>query len=165
MLRAYIGGRNDRLHVWDDRYAVPGVSEMHTHPWHLVSLVIAGKVANQRFLKAEGEHGLPFMEQSLVCGTGGGLESGPEEIELIPCISEVYSEGQHYSQNADEIHVSAPDRGTVTLVNREMLEDEDRAYVFWPAGEEWVSAEPRPASPGEVEEILGYSLDKYFGGR
>jgi hypothetical protein len=173
MLRIYLGDKDLRLHVWDDRFAFPAVSEMHTHPWDFESYVVAGIVENYRFKsvakvpphKDNLQSAEAFMRQSIFCGVGGGLtEEDPEKVWLVKQPRELYRESDIYTQKANEIHVSVPRRGTVTIVRRHFLEDEDHAYVFWPHGEEWVSAEPREATPNEVESIARNALATWFSG-
>lgn len=163
MLRMYLGeDKSLRLHVWNNRYVFPGSSEMHTHPWHLTSLIVAGVVNQHRFTESVGHGTKPYMRQVIHCGTGGGLIGGPEPVALVQGYRETYHEGDCYSQQADEIHVSSPVPGTVTLVERTFLEDAEHAFVFWQAGQDWVSAEPRPATAYEVAGILRESLERWF---
>ena len=144
MLRTYVDeAETMRLHIWDSRFAVPGVSEMHTHPWDMVSRVVSGEVYNRKFVPTDG--GYPYMRQKLLCGAGGGLCGVPERVELSTGKGELVLPGESYSQAWHEIHVSEPADGTVTLIRRVFGSDRDHAYVFWPEGEEWVSAEPRQA--------------------
>lgn len=165
MLRTYIGGKDVRLHVWDERYDV-GASPMHTHPWDMTSKIIAGQLSQRRYLDLGAGHSmegaLPYKRQTIFCGAGGGLEGTPEDWLLCPCIEEVYSPGDVYSQWSSEIHTTQSLRGTVTLVSRTFGGDVDRAYVYWPHDEEWVSAEPRDATPDEVYDILSHSLSRWF---
>lgn len=168
MLRTYLGADNAvRMHVWDSDYAVPGVSQMHTHPWDFASRVAVGAVHQMRYLRhvdgsTFGDEVRFVMEQSLRCGAGGGLEAKPERLILHEQPVEVYYEGETYTQAADEIHVSIPADGTVTLIERVFRPDTEHAFVFWPQGEEWVSAEPRPATPEEVRRICERSLDRWY---
>lgn len=166
MLRTYLTpDRSVRLHVWDSRYAVPDVSEMHTHPWDMVSTVVAGELKNYKY-----RHNLSltveptYLQQAIHCGEGGGLIGEPEPVALFEQLPVYLSEGQSYSQSFNEIHVSVPKDGTVTIVQRQVPPggSPDRAYVFWPDGQEWVSAEPRPADPSEVEDICERSLLRWF---
>lgn len=167
MLRTYIGDGSVRMHVWDSRHAVPGVSQMHTHPWDFASLIVAGVVHQNRYVRhidgdTFGDDVRFVMEQSLRCGSGGGLESKPERLILHEQPIEVYYEGAIYTQAADEIHISLPADGTVTLIERTFHPDTEHAFVFWPQGQEWVSAEPREATPTEVIAICEASLDRWF---
>lgn len=173
MLRTYIDAEKTlRLHVWSREHAVPGVSQMHTHPWHMKSYVLAGMICQYRYENLGPV--LPAREmtyrtalynrQSLKCGVGGHLEEAPDTVYLRQGEYEQYEAGESYTQKSDEIHVSNPMSGTVTLLDRKIPEgaNPDLAYVFWPNGEEWVSAEPRPATRKEIREIIGYSLETWF---
>jgi hypothetical protein len=175
MLRTYIDAEKTlRLHVWSREHAVPGVSQMHTHPWHMKSHVLAGVVMQYRYTLEGTEAEVPDREvtyrmglynrQSLKCGVGGHLEEAPDKVWLRQGDFEQYNAGEAYTQRADEIHVSNPLSGTVTLLDRKVPEgaNPDLAYVFWPANEEWVSAEPRPATDEERDEIIGVALETWF---
>lgn len=160
MLRLYLTPAV-RLHVWSADAKVPEVSELHDHPWSFSSLIIAGRLVNTRYAKIP--HATPnFMEQTILCGEGGGLRGSPSPVYLSAQPSELYLEGDSYFQSAPEIHRSAPEDGTVTLIERRFEWDRDHACVYWRKGEEWVSAEPRPATPDEVLRITRNSLDKWF---
>lgn len=164
MLRLYLSDEV-RLHVWDSRYAVDDVSTVHTHPWDFRSLVVAGEIINRRF----DEYETPgsefrsldgFRRQTIKCGEGGGLVGTPEDVWLRGGTPEVYLEGESYVQAAHEIHASLPRDGTVTIVTREFKEDTEHAYVYFEG--EWVSAEPRRATLGEVITICRRSLERWF---
>lgn len=171
MLRSYLNGagapKEYRLHVWDESLVVPHVSTMHTHPWDLHSLVIAGRLMNVRFETAPVESsvfpaGGVYNRQAIRCGEGGGLEGDPDVITLYQQPAEIYGEGDVYTQTAHEIHVSLPDSGTVTMIKRSFGEDTEHAYVFWGPGEEWVSAEPRPATIEEIDFVTKRALERWF---
>ncbi len=161
MLRLYLDDdKRFRLHVWDGRYAVPGVSVMHDHPWSFLSLVIAGEVKNCRF--SLHPHGVGYMRQVIKCGAGGGPVGEPEVVKMRGDQPEIYGVGDCYSQLANEVHVSVPMDGTVTLIERIFNDDTEHAHVFWPEGTEWVSAEPRLATEEEVRKICLGALEKWF---
>jgi len=159
MLRTYFG-QSLRLHVWDSRYSV-GASEMHTHPWDMESFVVVGGITNIRY--GPGLDEIPnFWEQKIKCGAGGGLEGSPKKVSLREFSPQLIKPGETYKQEAWEIHTSHPHDGTVTLVQRTFKDDVDRAYVYWPLNQEWISAEPRSATPDEVAAILSWSLEEWF---
>lgn len=157
MLRLYLDDVT-RLHIWDDRFRVRNVSQMHTHPWNFSSRVIAGEVTNLIF--EEDERGSRYKRQKIRCGEGGGLVGNWDTVNLLPK-AKTYSEGDTYSELAHEIHISRPERGTVTIIEREFLDDTEHAYVYWEFGD-WVSAEPREAAIEEVHQICNYSLNRWF---
>jgi hypothetical protein len=158
MLRLYLS-KDVRLHVWDKRFQVPNVSLIHTHPWDFTSRIVVGVMRNTRFMEGRGN---PHMKSQIGCGVGGGLVGTPERVSLIGGFPERFSGGGVYHQRATEIHASDYDDGTVTVVTRAVRGDPDHADVYWPDGEQWVSAEPRPATPDEVASIIGYSLQRWF---
>ena len=159
MLRTYLDDER-RLHIWDDRYQVHNVSQMHTHPWNFRSVVIAGEVTNYKFIEDKID-GVPYKRQSIFCGVGGGLEGFADVVYLSQIHPEVRRERESYEELAHEIHISKPLRGTVTVIRREYLEDSDHAYVFWKDGD-WVSAEPRSATKDEIKDITQNSLLTWF---
>jgi hypothetical protein len=161
MLRLYLDDKR-RMHIWDDRFKAENVSEIHTHPWNFKSTIVAGIVRNQICIEAQGSP-VTHWKQSIFCGAGGGLEGIADRVRLMESEYQTYNEGDIYSELAHEIHVSTPERGTVTIVEREFLQDSDHAFVYWEGGaHDWVSAEPRPAEPYEVISICDNSLATWF---
>jgi hypothetical protein len=159
MMRTYIS-RELRLHIWDDRLEVPGASRIHDHPWSFVSYVVAGAIRNNVFI--EDRAGLPYKSVLIHCGAGGCVKSDPVDVKLHHLMSTVYEEGRSYSQNHDELHDTSAERGTVTLVERYFdKEDTDHAKVYFPAYQEWGSAEPRPATKEEIEMVISNALKRF----
>lgn len=161
MLRTYLT-REIRLHVWDCRLRTPGVSTRHSHPWHFDSHIVVGEVENVRFVERTDKLGIPTNAQRLACGIGGGLVGEPAVVNLVELEHEHHREGQTYRQLADEIHESRPADGTVTIVTREFLEDDVHATVYWPIGDEWVTAEPSTAAGAEAIEICHHALRRHW---
>lgn len=161
MLRLYFGKRW-RLHVWDQRAAYPRVSTIHDHlQWDFESLILSGRIVNQRFFMVDEPHGEPYRYMRIQTGTGGfGLEDAAW-CRLWARGPETYLVGETYRQRADEVHESRPDDGTVTLVEREHTGHGDVARVFWRPGAEWVTAEPRPATPAEIRDVVGLALERW----
>jgi hypothetical protein len=164
MLRTYLDSdRTLRLHVWTEAGANEGVSELHTHPWDFTSLVIAGEVINRIYIKEHGISGdKEWQEQTIKCGEGGGLVGEPAIVELSEMPITRYRDGATYSQFASQIHQSSPADGTVTVIKRVFGEDTEHAYVYFPVGAEWVTAEPRLATEDEVALITRNALEKWF---
>jgi hypothetical protein len=167
MLRTYLDDKKvQRLHVWSDeaRGMWDGASELHTHPWDMISIIMAGRLEQHRFvaflptLKEPATH----MQQKILCGEGGGLCGLPERALLRQMSPEFYKEGDVYRQGWWEIHRTRPADGTVTIIARDFTSDPDHAFVYWPVGEDWVSAEPRPATEDEIIRITQRSLERWF---
>lgn len=166
MLRTYLPN-NSRLHVWDSRYKIKNVSTIHDHPWYLYSCILAGEVTNIRY-EVSHSYNENYMCQKIVCGEGGG-PNGPSYPVCLDKVKEYrYSQSSRstYSQSPSNIHESDPSDGAVTLLQRSVHDEanKDLAHVFWPIGEEWVSAEPRPATEKEISDIINNSLEMYFYG-
>lgn len=161
MLRCYLSPEI-RLHVWDSRFKVPGVSVVHDHPWDFTSLIVTGEVKQYRYIE-HPTNGEPFRRSTIRCGHGGGIvraecaPEAPEGVYLLRQALEIYHVGESYSQNADEIHESLPADGTVTLVERRFKADTEHARVYYQTPE-WVSAEPRKAEFGEVRSAVNVAL-------
>lgn len=163
MMRLYLAPEV-RLHVWDSRYRVDGVTDMHTHPWHFHSEVIAGEVVNTRYCQTtladgSGDH---YRQKEILCGVGGHETGREQRVALVRDPPEEIIAGQTYTQLAHEIHSSAPADGTVTIITRAFLDDVDHAFVYAREGSDWVSAEPRPATAQEVKEITQRALEIWF---
>ncbi len=162
-----------RIHLWDRRFAAPGVSTIHTHPWHFKATVVAGSVRNVIYTLApkpvKWSHEQPgswatHHMQKILCGTGGGLVGGPQDVTLrVPeAGGGVYSAGTAYHQQASVLHETIPLDGTVTAVSRNFLHDTEHAMVCWPIGTEWGTAEPRVATKEEIRAAAAYSLERWF---
>lgn len=153
-----------RLHVWDPREAVPNVSVIHDHPWNFSSQVVAGWMHNQRYTIVPHVWGqqVTHLMAPIRPGVNAKLIGEAVPVSLVPSAEhEVIGPGQIYVQRADELHHSMPVPGTVTICDR-LRVGEDVARVCWPLGSEFVSAEPRRATPEEVDRIINYSLNKWF---
>lgn len=168
MLRTYLSPEI-RLHIWhsDFKFVEDGevASELHTHPWNFNSVVVAGRVRNYRFIESAGTsldsgQAIPRRRQTIRCGQGGGLIGDPVDVFLSEQPTETFDEGASYAQLAQEIHRSVPDDGTVTIIEREFLEDTEHAFVYFKG--DWVSAEPRPATDEEIELITEAALERWF---
>lgn len=166
MLRTHFDG-DMRLNVWDDRFAVPGIidSSVHDHPWRFESYIVAGCLRNIRYEivpRTDPEPGdVDYNMQTIKTGIGGAVFGEIVPVMLAAFPTEVYRAGETYSQMADEIHLSMPERHTVTINDRQYKPDRTTARVFW-RGEKWITAEPREAFPEERERIIMAVLDKHF---
>lgn len=161
MLRTYLDPQKRwRLNIWHSRFAVPGVSIIHDHPWDFTSWVISGRFQNVRYIH-NSRFGTPYNWMVIKTGEGGGPDGGHGEMRLREDWTESYQPGDTYRQSAEEIHASLYEDGTVTLNDRRRRPDGEHARVFWPDGTEWVDAEPRQATPDEVAEITQFALSRF----
>lgn len=155
-----------RINVWDDRYRVDHVSDIHTHPWDFTSTLVSGRLVDETFNPCEmtksGPGILRGFHAEIKPGEGGGLsgkgvgkaaafERG-SAILLFP--------GGWYELKHDEWHRSWAARGSVT-VNTRARQGADLAQVFWWESQFWVSAEPKPATAEEVNDIVSYALARW----
>lgn len=170
-MRLHLAG-HCRLHVWDSRLRVPGVSMIHDHlQWALNSTVLSGELVNRkyrvipRYIKVWNDgpeqRGKPFMCATIKPGAGCYFKTEPSEVFLEPeMFPERVTMGHFYRQAPDVIHETDAQDGTVTIIRKEPTPD-DSARVFWPAGTEWGSAEPRAATAEEVRLVSERALHRW----
>lgn len=165
MMRLYLS-QAVRLHIWDGALRVPGVSAIHSHPWDLQSRVIAGRYKQHRYQVLAENATATYAEQFnlalIKCGEGACVMGEPTKLYMIEMPLEIYAAGEAYAQSKEEIHLSLPEDGTVTMVERTFHEDRDHARVFWRGQGGWVDAEPREATRKEIEEVTGRALRTWF---
>ncbi|WP_101926976.1 MULTISPECIES: hypothetical protein [Luteimonas] len=164
MLRLHMGC-DMRLHARSPDHAVPNVSTIHDHlQWGLTSLVICGNVENRIFrewhdgaMDSRRMHGVVLKP-----GVGTAFKSERFDTSLKLASRREYTAGERYSQEPSVIHESVPMPGTVTLMQKRPTQDES-ARVFWPHGQDWVSAEPRAATADEISAITKQALEVLAG--
>lgn len=160
-MRMYLtrGDESSRVHIWNSKLRLKGVSDIHTHPWSFESIVVAGQLGNVRYTEnlSKNTHRRCLLE----CGAGAHLLS-TEDIGLTEHVTERYRAGETYKQRHDEIHsTSILEESTVTVVARSVqVENADHAYVFVPWDESWGNAAPRPATVQEWHSIVGAALER-----
>ncbi len=161
MLRLHLP-KDYRLHVWDRRFAVPGVSTIHDHlQWGLKSTIINGRIINVRFDVSRCDaDAYTHVGAVFEPGANAAMKQVPARYFLQERKFEILTTGDSYEQWPDEVHESRPDNGTVTLMQKLPTED-DSARIFWPRDTEWVSAAPRPATRNEVADICSMALEKW----
>lgn len=161
MLRLHLSG-DCRLHVWDTRFKFPGASPIHDHQqWGLHSTVLSGRLSNVIFRECAYPFGKLFMFQTMRAGYGCVALHDPRDIRLEQESITDYSAGESYEQTPEQIHWTVPENGTVTIMAKSPTADAENARVFWPAGEQWGSAEPRPATKDEVVGMTMHALEKW----
>lgn len=158
-LRLYFSDRF-RLHVWDERLRIPGVSMIHDHlQWDFESVVLSGELRNVRYKRAVRGH----LYDRLLIQTGEGAKviSVEESITLAEQPPEIYKVGDMYRQTANEIHRTDADDSTVTLIERHR-KGNDLANVFVRDGETWGSAKPQKASASMVDIVTRDAYMKMY---
>lgn len=147
-----------RLHIWDSALRYPNVSMVHNHSWDLHSTVVSGRLVNQRFF-IDPAVGYRWHRQRLLTGYDSEMvQPEPDTVFLMSLPRETYGPGEIYWQRASEIHQTLAEDGTVTLMARKEDEGPGYADVFWPVGEEWGTARPRPATGDEVHATVYKAL-------
>lgn len=149
-----------RMHVWDSRLRLPGVSDIHDHTqWAFTSHVISGEIMNIRY--SVDESGDTHEMGTLTCGIGGGLHSDSvKRVGLVPGVPEIYTPGMSYRQEPDEVHRSIPTDGAVTIIEQERR-DVDTARVFWTAGSTWGNAIPTTADLKIRRAVIQHALSVF----
>jgi len=168
-MRLHLAG-HCRLHVWDKRLRVPGVSMIHDHlQWALNSTILSGELVNRIYHECPGPRpfdSIPVVKYNWATikpGAGCFFKSGVQTTWLTRKMFPArLLPGDTYRQKPDVIHETDAQDGTVTIIRKEPTED-DSARVFWPAGTEWGSAEPRPATPDEVRLVAERALFRWDG--
>jgi hypothetical protein len=160
-MRMYLtrGDESARVHIWNSKLRLEGVSDIHTHPWSFESLVVAGRLGNIRYTGSFP--GVPYTRHLIKAGEGAHLlDASP--VSLTEHVLERYAEGEQYTQRDDEIHRTVIlQENTVTVVARQLqVANPDHAYVFVHKNEEWGNAAPRPATAQEWHSIVGGALER-----
>jgi hypothetical protein len=149
---------NAKLHIWDRTLLNPRIPAVHSHSFNLKSFVLAGKVRNMRLLEVEkGEEW-----NKINVSTAGKPTSDPCKAFLAERVPEVYMEGERYGQSADEVHLSSPDDGTVTLVEWEFCPFPRHMNVYWRGKSPWTDAKPRRATEDEIKSVSKNALEVWF---
>lgn len=159
MFRLYLS-RDLRIHVWDKRFAIPQVTMVHDHPFDFESHVLWGTLMDKVYIEKPG-FPANYTKQTIVCGEEARTVSEEIGVHLQLQQAEVYKTGDRYTHTSDELHETEPKNGTVTLMVRSFKEDTEHARVYFPAGTEFVSAAPRPATIEEVTAMAFGALENY----
>ena len=162
MLRLHLSDQI-RLNVWDSalRYS-PAPSMIHDHPWNFVSMIVVGRLWNQRYFRSVDKSKLRTHEEKTIRpGMDFSDLSDVTQVRLVPAKEEFYANGMQYTQGSWEIHESKCEDGTVTVNARKRVGD-DQAHVFWALGDPWVTALPRPAHSTEILATCERSLKRWF---
>lgn len=164
MLRMYLPG-DMRLNIWDSRYQYkPKPSMIHDHPWDFTSWVVCGELYNYRYaVGPKNAHGLPqYWQRTIRPGVDPQHLGQDKLVTLFKITQETIKVGNSYFQEFNEVHETDFKDGTITVNSRQRGNRPDEARVFYREGEEWISAEPRPATEKEVKDICDNALKLWF---
>jgi hypothetical protein len=143
---------NISLHVWHEAGRFENVSTLHTHPWNLYSIIMAGCISSTQY----EEHVVTDPEQYTHHWTQINIDNPPlrEGTEYFTAIrragNTTCQRGDTYSLQSSEIHESSYRNGSVSIVHKDRSFLRRTARIFWPKDEKFGSAEPRLASQNEI---------------
>lgn len=159
LLRLYVRDIG-RIHIWDETLRFPHVSMIHNHSWDLRSTIVGGFLTNRKYIPVDmpfdvpinhnrANHCAKYHTKLFITGYEGRPIEEQKDVWLTPLQPDTYGPGASYHQIAHEIHETDAVDGTVTILERRD-DAEGHANIYWPAGTEWGSAVPRPATNEEV---------------
>ena len=157
MLRTYID-KDTRLQIWLKDFIVPGVTDIHTHPWDFISHIYQGKITNHTFLKldyneSDLDKGEIYDECVILTGENAHVKE-IKEVILHKFLSATYFAGHEYRHNSHLPHRIDFDDGTITILTKLNIQEESIANSYVPESGVWVSAAPRLATPEEIEKFI-----------
>ncbi len=147
---------NAKLHIWDRLLLNPRVPAIHSHSYDFLSLVVVGVVRNLRFSEVHGD-----SWSKVLVTASGELIDGPSYAALEESPIDVHREGVQYRQASDEVHLSFPDDGTMTLVEWTGGEPK-HMKVYWRGKTPWVNAKSRPATREEIASVTKNALEAWY---
>lgn len=170
MLRTYLDpDQVTRLQIWDQHLGVWANNAIHDHPWDFTSTIIAGTLWNERYQIMEPQYNYPpslapwgvYNMVTIQPGSEGKQLTEPEQVTLGRFPLEMYSMGESYSQEADELHMTRYAQGTVTVITRQRVKD-DTARSLWPHGGEYNLTQVRRATDEDILNTLATALNNWW---
>ena len=160
MLRTYID-KNTRLQIWLNKYIVPNVTDIHTHPWDFESYIYQGEITNNCYLELfpiiPSIHKGYEYDRCLILTGENAYVKEKTKVSLIDAIAVSYTQGDKYKHDMTIPHRIDFIDGTVTILTKKNIQPDSLAYSYVVDGGEWVSAAPRLATKEEVNDfILAY---------
>jgi hypothetical protein len=146
--------REYRLHVWDPGSA-PGEPPVHDHPFDFSSWIIVGEMTNTRY--EESDSGVEYFRTRY---SRDDEDTRRTDTVLLSAVASTFTEGDHYSQLADELHDSRQVAGTVTIF-RMAFKDVSELTVCRREESAWSSGRSRPATGDEVKKITNKALELF----
>lgn len=168
LLRLYVRDIG-RIHIWDETLRFPHVSMIHNHSWDLKSTIVGGVLTNRKYVPVDmpfdvpananrANHCAKYHTKLFITGYEGRPVDEQKDVWLTPLSPETFVPGTFYIQSAHEIHETDAVDGTVTILERQD-DAEGHANIYWPAGTEWGTAVPRPATDAEIIQGVKKALE------
>ena len=152
LIRCYLSeDRSVRLHIWNSDLRVPGVSMIHTHPWHLFSTIVCGCIVDNTYEEADASNDqfYPYFRRKMRCGDDVQSLGKDAMVSLIKRQTKQYYPEDSYRHCPEDIHETEAAEGTVTVMTR-VQSDRDYAYIYWPGGTNFGDSYQRPATENEI---------------
>jgi hypothetical protein len=146
--------REYRLHVWDPGHS-RGEPPVHDHPFDFTSRIIVGEMINT--LYEENDRGVEFIRTRYSPADEDIRRTDTVRLSPVPS---TFTEGDHYSQLANELHDSRQIPGTVTIIRCD-FRDVSELTVCLRNQSAWISGRSRPAAADEVKRITNTALELF----
>ena len=153
------------LRVYDSRYAIAGHPEyIHSHSYGFHSRVVAGVMAEQRFVKVDDSDPRGEIYRSRRFGTDYKPIGGVENILLRGAPVIEHPAGEEYCIGQGELHRAFPLDGTVTVIRRNFGEITAPSIIAWraEAADQDYSTKAEPVNPAILADIVLNSLATWF---
>ena len=177
MLRTYLN-KDTRFQIWNKDLIVDGVTDIHTHPWDFISVILQGKITNHIYKEYPEQVNKSKKYFRCLINTGeDAYVKEKNEVYLLKCDKKTYTSGNFYIHKKHVPHKITFKDGTVTVLNKFNKNDEScmeliplllyqdkkssEAYTYVKDGNEWVSAMPRPAKDYEIYDTIKKALECY----
>ena len=149
MLRTYIS-KNTRLQIWLKDFIVPGVTDIHTHPWDFESFIYQGQIVNHCWRESSKLDGVTFDRCLILTGEKAYVKERTQVI-LKVIGNQKYTRGMVYNHEKNIPHRIDFVDGTITILTKSNIHEDSLAYSYVIGiGNEWVSAAPRLATKEEI---------------
>ena len=131
------------LHLWNRDLKDRSASDIHSHPFDFSSIVLAGRIVNTQY-EAVGRFKGPYFGWVIRPGPNVTVTDRKQYALLLHDVDTIFA-GSSYRMDASEIHHTAFEDGTVTVVTKRRGKLADEAMVF-DRNEEWGNAAPEFAT-------------------
>lgn len=184
MLRTYLDD-NTRFQIWNKDLIVEDVTDVHTHPWDFISVILQGKITNHIYkeLAEPVDKSKKYFRCLITTGEDAYVKE-KQEVYLSKLGKYPYYKGTFYVHKKHIPHKIKFKDGTITVLNKINKNGEcvyekyvkytdnhiivlgqdkksSEAYTYVKDGKEWVSAMPRPAKEHEIYDTIKKAWECY----